>query len=61
MLQEGWQEGVPKNEISLLVVDKISKSYNEVVIKDGICYLQTTAPNWWVNVSNIGAGILDLL
>lgn len=62
MLQEGFQEGVPKNEISLVVVDKLAKGgYNEVVLKDGVCYIQTTPDKWWVNVGDTGIQILDLL
>ncbi len=62
LLQEGFQDGVTKNEIALRIVDKLEKgSYNEIVIKDGILYLQTTADQWWVNVDDIGSDILDIL
>lgn len=62
MLQEGFQEGVPNNEISLVVVDKLPKGgYNEVVLKDGTCYIHTTPEKWWVNVDSTGEKILDLL
>jgi len=43
MLQEGFNEVVDKGEISILIVDKLEtgdSSYNEVVIKDGVCIIQ---------------------
>jgi hypothetical protein len=62
MLQEGFQEGVSKNEIAVRVVSKLVKgTYNEAVIEDGVLYLQMTPDNWWVNVGDIGSKILDIL
>jgi hypothetical protein len=41
MLQEGFQEGVSKGEICVRVVDKLVKGYyNEVVIENGVLYVQ---------------------
>lgn len=41
MLQEGFQEGISKNEILLRVVDKLKQgTYNETLVEDGILYLQ---------------------
>jgi hypothetical protein len=46
MLQEGFQEGVSKNEIQLRVVDKLVKgSYNETFIEDGVLVIQVSRPN----------------
>ena len=59
MLQEGFQEGVDKNEIAFRVVSKLEKgSYNEIVIKDGVAYLQTTPEYFWSNVGQIGSNLL---
>ena len=50
MLQEGFQEGVSKNEISLVVVDKLEKGgYHELAINDGVLYIRVPADKWWVN------------
>ncbi|KIY66245.1 hypothetical protein CYLTODRAFT_399011 [Cylindrobasidium torrendii FP15055 ss-10] len=61
MLQEGLQEAVEKNTFVLRVVPKTKKTYNEVVIEDGVLYLQTTGEYWWCNTSNVGEGLLDIL
>jgi hypothetical protein len=46
MLQEGFQEGVPKNEIQLRVVEKLSKGrYHETFIEDGVLVIQVSRPN----------------
>lgn len=46
MLQEGFQEGVSKNEIQLRVVDKLNKgSYHEIFIEDGVLVIQVSRPN----------------
>lgn len=43
MLQEGFQEGVPKNEIQLRVVDKLVKGrYHETFIEDGVLVIQVS-------------------
>jgi hypothetical protein len=44
MLQEGFQEAINKNEITLKIVDKLDcgGSYNEVVIKDGVLIVQVS-------------------
>ena len=62
MLQEGFQEGVPKGEITLRVVDKLVKgSYNEVVIEDGVLYLQTVPTYWGTNIADTGTELMNLL
>ncbi|KAK7022929.1 hypothetical protein VNI00_016819 [Paramarasmius palmivorus] len=61
MLQEGLQEGMPAKKFVLRILPKIGKSYNEIVIEDGTGYLQTTPENWWVNVSDAGEGLVNLL
>jgi hypothetical protein len=43
MLQEGFQEGVHKNEILLRVADKlVSGSYHEILIDDGVLVIQVS-------------------
>lgn len=44
MLQEGFQEAIDKNEITLKIVDKLDcgGSYNEVIIKDGVLIVQVS-------------------
>jgi hypothetical protein len=43
MLQEGFQEGVEKGEICFRIVDKLTKGgYNEVIIEDGVLYVQVS-------------------
>ncbi|KEF59413.1 uncharacterized protein A1O9_04257 [Exophiala aquamarina CBS 119918] len=62
MLQEGFQEGVSKNEIQLRVVDKLTKgSYHELFIEDGVLVIQTVPENWRTNVSYVGEDILEIL
>ena len=40
MLYEGFNEAVSSGKIGFRVVDKIEKSYGEVVIEDGVCWIQ---------------------
>ncbi|KAI9894155.1 MAG: hypothetical protein M1814_004009 [Vezdaea aestivalis] len=62
MMQEGFQEGVPEDKIGFRIVEKLEKNtYNECVIDDGILWIQTTADQWWVNVAQVGQGVIDLL
>lgn len=61
MLQEGFAEAVPNNEIAFRIVDKTEKSYNECVIEDGTVYVQTTISNWGVNISDAAQGFVDIL
>jgi len=62
MLQEGLAEVLTEKTFKISVVDKLEKgSVNETLIKDGVCYLQTTPDNWWYNCNNMGVGIVNLL
>lgn len=62
MLQEGFQEAVEKNEISLKVVQKLEKSnYNEPVIKNSVLYIQTTPAMWTTNIRDCADKLIDLL
>ena len=62
MLQEGVQEAVEKNEIQVRVVDKLTrKTYNEVVIENGIMVIQMI-PKWWAtNANDVGSDLTDIL
>jgi hypothetical protein len=43
MLQEGFQEGVSKNEISFRIVKKLVKgTYHEILIEDGVLVMQVS-------------------
>lgn len=54
MLQEGFVEGVPSKKIAIRVVEKTKNgSYNEVVLEDGVVYLQV-----WLFVSPPGTRLL---
>ena len=47
MLQEGFQEGVSKNEILFRVVEKLQKgSYHETLIEDGVLVMQVMLFTW---------------
>jgi hypothetical protein len=49
MLQEGFQEGVSKNEILFRVVEKLEKSnYHETLVEDGVLVMQVrSSHNGW--------------
>ncbi|EXJ60291.1 hypothetical protein A1O7_04443 [Cladophialophora yegresii CBS 114405] len=62
MLQEGFQEGISKNEIAFRVVEKLeNSSYHETLVEDGVLVMQTTPEHFWTNTSDVGSNILDLL
>ncbi|KAH8670093.1 hypothetical protein BGZ61DRAFT_537650 [Ilyonectria robusta] len=61
MLQEGLVETLEGNAVHFRIVDKMSKSYNEAVIEDGILYLQTNSANFGTNIHQIADGLVDLL
>ncbi|KAG7090667.1 hypothetical protein E1B28_009766 [Marasmius oreades] len=61
MLQEGLADALTSKKFILRVVPKITASYNEVVLDDGAACMQTTSDNWWVNVSQVGEGFINLL
>ena len=62
MLQEGFQEGVPKGVVELRVVDKLEKgSYNETVIDDGVAVMQTISKYWNTNTGEPARNLMDLL
>ena len=63
MLQEGLQEGVEKREICVRVVEKLKSGtgYNEVVIENGVLYIQTMPEYWWSNTDAPAEKLLDIL
>ncbi|KAJ7638124.1 hypothetical protein B0H17DRAFT_1216831 [Mycena rosella] len=62
MLQEGLQEALTSKTFKIRIVKKTTNDKtNEIVIDDGVAYLQTTAERWWYNVNDMGAGIVKLL
>ena len=62
MLQEGFKEGVEKNEIALRVVEKLERgTYNECAVEEGVVVLKTTPGYWGTNVGQAGEGLMELL
>lgn len=62
MLQEGFREGVERNEIAVRVVEKLERgTYNECMVEEGVVVLETTPGYWGTNVGQAGEGLLDLL
>ena len=62
MLQEGFKEGIEKNEIALRVVEKLERgTYNECAVEEGVVVLKTTPGYWGTNVGQAGEGLMDLL
>jgi len=64
MLQEGFEEAVPKHEIQLVIAEKLEtgkSNYNECLIKDGIFTLQTQPKTWDSNINDAGQYIIEML
>ncbi|RFN46336.1 hypothetical protein FIE12Z_9410 [Fusarium flagelliforme] len=61
MLQEGLLEIMPKNAIHIRVVAQTKRTYNEVIVEDGILYLQTTLNHFGVNTSDVASDIVSIL
>jgi len=62
MLQEGAAEILSSKTFRVRIVPKLVKGYcNEIIIEDGVAYLQTTADKWQYNTSEMGTGFIDLL
>ncbi|KAJ7760746.1 hypothetical protein DFH07DRAFT_430744 [Mycena maculata] len=62
MLQEGLQEALPSKTFKIRIVKQTTgNKTNEIVLEDGVAYLQTTTERWWYNVNDIGAGLVNLL
>ncbi|OAP65583.1 hypothetical protein AYL99_01555 [Fonsecaea erecta] len=63
LLQTGFQEEVFENIILLRVVEKLQKTgqYHEVLVEDGVLVIQTTPESFWVNTSDVGSEILEIL
>ncbi|WYZ34295.1 hypothetical protein EsH8_I_000571 [Colletotrichum jinshuiense] len=62
LLREGFNEAVEKGEIHFRIVDKMAYgTYGEVVLEDGVVYVQTQAHNFGTNVDYAAEKILDQL
>ncbi|KAK3694411.1 hypothetical protein B0T22DRAFT_70583 [Podospora appendiculata] len=62
MVQEGFLEAVEKLEIAFRIVEKLTyDSYCEVVIEDGVLYLQSTAATWGTNIDYAASKLIDQL
>ncbi|KAH8883563.1 hypothetical protein GQ53DRAFT_698995 [Thozetella sp. PMI_491] len=62
MVREGLNEAVEKGEFAFRIVDKLKYgSYAEVVIEDGVLYLQTPAEKWGTNIDYAAEKLIDQL
>ncbi|KAI1296995.1 hypothetical protein F5Y03DRAFT_370234 [Xylaria venustula] len=62
LLQEGFNDVIDKGEVVLRIVDKLQKSsYCEVVIEDGVLYIQTTPKSWASNITYAAEKLIELL
>ena len=62
MVQEGFLEAVSRNEIAFRIVEKLKyDSYCEVVIEDGVLYLQCKPETWGTNIDNVASKLIDQL
>ncbi|KAI5919420.1 hypothetical protein F4810DRAFT_503392 [Camillea tinctor] len=63
LLREGFNEAVTKGEIAFRVVESLGggRIYNEVVIEDGVLYVQCTAKTWGVNIDDAAEKLVDIL
>jgi hypothetical protein len=63
LLYEGFAESVTKGQIEFKIVEKLSgdSSYNQVLIEDEVCILQTTPSKYGTNIDNIAEKIVDIL
>jgi len=62
MLQEGLAEVLTSKTFKIRIVPKTTKGQtNEIVIEDGVAYMQTTLDMWWYNASDMGKDLVNLL
>ncbi|XEV02213.1 hypothetical protein FSHL1_007500 [Fusarium sambucinum] len=61
MLRDGLLEGMGKHTVYIRIVDQTKRSYNEVVIENGILYLQTTPADFGVNTAQVASDIVNIL
>ncbi|KAK5658928.1 hypothetical protein OQA88_1744 [Cercophora sp. LCS_1] len=62
LVQEGFLDAVSSLEFKFRIVDSLEyASYAEVVIKDGILYLQSKATTWGTNIDYAAEKLIDQL
>ncbi|OAR03015.1 hypothetical protein LLEC1_06071 [Akanthomyces lecanii] len=63
MLQEGFNEAVESGKIAFRIVDasKMTQSYGEVVIEDGVLYIQTSPDSYGSNIDDVADKLMDQL
>ena len=62
MLREGFNEGVDKGEITFRIVDSLKYgSYAEVVIEDGVLYIQASFPQFFSHLAHPRLALYPLL
>jgi hypothetical protein len=63
LLYEGFAEAVTKGEIEFKIVEKLTgdSNYNQLLVENGTCIMQTTPKQYGTNIDNIAQGIVDVL
>ncbi|KAK4200025.1 hypothetical protein QBC40DRAFT_75848 [Triangularia verruculosa] len=62
MVQEGLLEAVSKNEYALRIVDSLAyASYGEVVVEDGVLYIQAKPDTFGTNIDYAAEKLVDQL
>ncbi|ATY63473.1 hypothetical protein A9K55_009044 [Cordyceps militaris] len=63
MLQEGFNEEVASGRIEFRIVDKaqLKESYGEVVVENGVLYIQTSTDSYGYNIDHVADKLLDQL
>ncbi|KAJ4159795.1 uncharacterized protein LMH87_007737 [Akanthomyces muscarius] len=63
MLQEGFNEAVESGKIAFRIVDasQMKQSSSEVVIEDGVLYIQTSPDSYGSNIDNVADKLVDQL
>lgn len=62
LLQEGFKEGIYKNQVVLRVVDQlINDDCNECMVADGVLYLETVPQYWSDDPAYVAKKFVDML
>ncbi|KAI0597100.1 hypothetical protein F4775DRAFT_602901 [Biscogniauxia sp. FL1348] len=63
LLREGLNEALTTGTIAFRIVGSLGDGelYNEVVVEDGVLYLQCTAKTWGVNIDDAAEKLVDKL
>ncbi|XWX01171.1 hypothetical protein V2A60_009197 [Cordyceps javanica] len=63
MLQEGFNEAVESGKIAFRIVDasQMKETYGEVVVEDGVLYIQTSPDYYGSNIDDVASKLVDQL